>query len=263
MKISIITLFPKMISSFFEESIVKKAKDKGLVEIEFINLRDFALDSYGTVDDRPYGGGAGMILQIEPIYQALQSAISNFQFPISQRNSNFQKPISKTILTSPKGKIFNQEKAKEYAKLDHLIIVCGHYEGVDERVLNFVDEEVSLGDFVMTGGEIAASAIADAVCRLIPGVLKKEEAAQIESFFQVSLDKLIEAVGEDKILKRLKEKGVKKVKLLEYPQYTRPEDFLGFKVPKVLLSGNHKEIEIWRLKKAWEETKRKRQDLLK
>jgi len=262
MKISIITLFPKMISSFFEESIVKKAKEKGLVEIELINLRDFALDSYGTVDDRPYGGGVGMVLRIEPVYKAVQSVISNYQFLISKQSSNFQKPISKIILTSPKGKVFNQEKARKYAKLDNLVIICGHYEGVDERILNFVDEEVSLGDFVMTGGEIAAAAITDAVCRLIPGVLKKEKATEIESFFEVSIDKLIEVVGEDEILKKLKEKGVKKVKLLEYPQYTRPEDFLGFKVPKILLSGNHKEIEIWRLKKAYEETRKKRKDLL-
>jgi tRNA (guanine37-N1)-methyltransferase len=257
MKISIITLFPKMISSFFEESIVKKAKKKGLVEIELINLRDFALDSYGTVDDRPYGGGAGMVLKVDVLYQAILK-IKNQK---SKLHLTHQK--EKIILTSPKGKIFNQEKAKEYAKLDHLVIICGHYEGVDERVLNFVDEEVSLGDFVMTGGEIVAAAITDAVCRLVPGVLKKEKATEIESFFEISVDKLIEVVGEDEILKKLKEKGVKKVKLLEYPQYTRPEDFLGFKVPKILLSGNHKEIEIWRLKKAYEETKRKRKDLLK
>jgi len=279
MKISIITLFPKMISSFFEESIVKKAKEKGLVEIELINLRDFAVDDYGTVDDRPYGGGAGMVLRIDVLYKALSFVIPNlpclpagrFRDLIKinkkqkmlkqvQHDNNYCKKI---VLTSPKGKIFTQEKAKEYAKLDHLVIICGHYEGVDERVLNFVDEEVSLGDFVMTGGEITAAAITDAVCRLIPGVLKKEEASKIESFFEVSVDKLIEALGEDKILKKLKEKGVKKVKLLEYPQYTRPEIFLGFKVPKILLSGNHKEIEIWRLKKAYEETKRKRKDLLK
>ena len=257
MKISIITLFPKMIDSFFEESIVKKAKEKGLIEIELINLRDFALDSYGTVDDRPYGGGAGMVLRVDVLYKALkQIKNKNEKRKMTMKNE-------KIVLTSPKGEVFNQKKAKEYAKLDHLVIICGHYEGVDERVLNFVDEEVSLGDFVMTGGEIAAAAITDAVCRLIPGVLKKDEATKIESFFEVSVDKLIEVIGEDEILKKLKEKGVKKVKLLEYPQYTRPEDFLGFKVPKILLSGNHKEIEIWRLKKAYEETRRRRADLLK
>jgi len=272
MKISIITLFPKMIASFFEESIVKKAKEKGLVEIELINLRDFALDSYGTVDDRPYGGGVGMVLRVDVLYKSLLSVIPNLFRDLNKINKK-QKMLKqvqhdndyckKIILTSPKGKLFNQEKAKEYAKLDHLIIICGHYEGVDERVLNFIDEEVSLGNFVMTGGEITAAAITDGVCRLLPGVLKKEGATEIESFFEVSVDKLIEVVGEDEILKKLKEKGVKKVKLLEYPQYTRPENFLGFKVPKILLSGNHKEIEIWRLKKAYEETKRKRRDLLK
>jgi tRNA (guanine37-N1)-methyltransferase len=257
MKISIITLFPKMIDSFFEESIVKKAKEKGLIEIELINLRDFALDSYGTVDDRPYGGGAGMVLRVDVLYKALkQIKNKNEKRKMTMKNE-------KIVLTSPKGEVFNQEKAKEYAKLDHLVIICGHYEGVDERVLNFVDEEVSLGDFVMTGGEITAAAITDAVCRLVPGVLKKDEASKIESFFEISVDKLIEVLGEDRILKKLKEKGVKKVKLLEYPQYTRPEDFLGFKVPKILVSGNHKEIEIWRLKKAYEETRRRRADLLK
>jgi len=268
-----------MIASFFEESILKKAKDKGLVEIELVNLRDFAIDSYGTVDDRPYGGGAGMVLKVDVLYEALSSVIPNLFRDLNKINKKQKmlKPTcrqawqvqhdnnhyQKIVLTSPKGKVFNQKKAKEYAKLDHLVIIAGHYEGVDERVLNFVDEEVSLGDFVMTGGEITAAAITDAVCRLVPGVLKKEEASKIESFFSVPIDRLIEVVGEDEILKKLKEKGIKKVKLLEYPQYTRPEDFLGLKVPKILLSGNHKKIEIWRLKKAWEETKRKREDLLK
>ena len=245
-----------MIASFFEESIVKKAKEKGLVEIELVNLRDFAVDSYGTVDDRPYGGGAGMVLRVDVLYKAIkQIKNKNEKRKMTMKNE-------KIILTSPKSKVFNQEKAREYAKLDHLVIICGHYEGVDERVLNFVDDEVSLGDFVITGGEIVAAAITDAVCRLVPGVFKKKKATEIESFFEVSIDKLIEVVGEDRILKKLKERRVKKVKLLEYPQYTRPEDFLGFKVPKILLSGNHKEIEIWRLKKAYEETKRKRMDLL-
>jgi tRNA (guanine37-N1)-methyltransferase len=135
MKISIITLFPKMISGFFEESIVKRAVEKKMVEIEIINLRDFAIDDYGTVDDRPYGGGAGMILRIEPIYKAIQTAISNFQFPISKQTSNSKKPISKIILTSPKGKQFDQKKAEEYSRLDNLVIIAGHYEDVDARVL--------------------------------------------------------------------------------------------------------------------------------
>lgn len=223
MKISIITLFPAMISSFFNESIIKRAQEKKLVEIELVNLRDFAVDDYGSVDDRPYGGGAGMVLRVEPIYQAIKK--------IKIKNS-------KVILTSAKGKKFIQTKAIEYSKLEHLIIIAGHYEGVDERVLNYVDEEVSLGDFVMTGGEITSAAITDAIVRLIPNVLKKEEAVLQESF------------------------NIKGENLLEYPQYTRPDDFLGLKVPEVLMNGNHKEIEKWRLEMSKKETIKKRPDLL-
>jgi len=223
MKISIITLFPKMISGFFEESIVKRAMTKKLVEIEIINLRDFAIDDYGTVDDRPYGGGVGMILRVDVIHKAI-SKIKNRK--------------SKIVLTSPKGKVFDQKKAQEYSKLDHLIIISGHYEDVDARVQDFVDEEISMGDFILTGGEIPASAIVDSVVRLIPGVLKKEQATISESF------------------------NINGKKILEYPQYTRPEEFMGKKVPEVLLNGDHKKIEEWKEEKAIEETKLKRPDLL-
>lgn len=229
MKISILTLFPKMVSSFFEESIIKRAVEKKLVEIEIIYIRDFSTDSYGTVDDRPYGGGAGMVLKVDVIDKALRSVIL----------SKTKDPAKRIILTSPKGKQFSQEKAQKLSKLDHLIIIAGHYEGVDERVLDFIDEEISLGDFVMTGGEIAAAAIVDAVVRLVPGVLKKGEATTNETF------------------------NIAGKKLLEYPQYTRPEIYKGKKVPEVLLGGDHKKIEQWRLKKAIEETKKKRPDLLK
>lgn len=249
-----------MIEGFFNESIIKRAIKKKLVEIEIINLRDFAIDSYGSVDDKPYGGGVGMVLRIEPIYKAIKK-ITNYALRI--KNKNPQSVIrNRIILTSAKGETFNQEKAIEYSKLDHLIIIAGHYEGVDERVVDFVDEEISLGDFVMTGGEIAAAAVTDSVVRLLPGVLKKEEATQLESYFNISIDRLIGAVGENEILRKLLKKKVKTVKLLEYPQYTRPEKFQGKKVPEVLLSGNHKEIENWRLKKAFEETLRRRKDLL-
>ena len=227
MKISVITLFPKMISGFIEESIVKRAMEKKLLEIELINLRDFAIDDYGTVDDRPYGGGAGMILRVEPIYKAVQSV-----------KSKIQNPKTKIILTSPKGKIFDQKKAQEFLQLDHLIIIAGHYEDIDARVLDFVDEEVSMGDFVLTGGEIPAAAIVDSIVRLTPGVLKKDQATKNESF------------------------NIKDKKILEYPQYTRPEKFMGKEVPEVLLKGNHKEIEKWRMEKALEETRKKRPDLL-
>ena len=249
MKISVITLFPKMISGFFDESIVKRAIDKKLVEIEIVNLRDFADDKYKSVDDRPYGGGAGMILRADVVWKAL----------------NKIKVINKktiTVITSPKGKRFNQQKAISFSKLDHLIIFVGHYEGVDERVMNYIDEEISLGDFIMTGGEITASAVVDSVVRLIPGVLKKDSATKLESFFEVPVTQLIEIMGKNKILENLQKKGKKSVKLLEYPQYTRPDIFEGKKVPEVLLSGNHKDIENWRLKQAFEETVKKRKDLL-
>lgn len=257
MKISIITLFPKMISYFFQESIIKRAIEKKLVEVEIVNLRDFAIDDYGTVDDRPYGGGTGMVLRVEPIYKAL-SKISN-QIP----NSKFQNNKQKIVLTSPKGKIFNQEKAIEYSKLNRLIIIAGHYEDADARVLDFIDEEISMGDFVLTGGEIVASAIVDSVVRLLPSVLKKDQATKQESFMHVSINRLIETIEKNKLFMDLKAKGIQTVKLLEYPQYTRPEEFMGKKVPKVLLSGNHKEIKNWQIKKAYEETLKKRPDLLK
>lgn len=251
MKISVLTLFPKMISGFFEESIVKRAIEKGLIEIEIINLRKFSIDKHQTVDDKPYGGGAGMVLRVDVLEKAIHSVISRSE----ARNDRI-------VLTSAKGKMFNQKKAIEYSKLDHLIIIAGHYEGVDERALDYIDEEISLGDFVLTGGEIAASAIVDSIVRLTPGVLKKEEASQIESFFYVPIEQLMSIVGNTVLLEKMKKKGVSQVQLLEYPQYTRPEEFDGKKVPTILFSGNHAEIEIWRLKKAYEETLKKRPDLL-
>lgn len=262
MKITIITLFPKMITGFFEESIIKRAQEKGLVELELISLRDFAKDNYKTVDDKPYGGGVGMMLKVDVLHKALQSVVSNEVRDLEKNEISRKARNDKVILTSAKGKTFDQKKAQKYSKLENLVIIAGHYEGVDERILNYVDEEISLGDFVMTGGEIIAAAIVDSIVRLLPGVLKKEEATQIESFFEISVKYLTEIVGENEMLRNLKNKGVEKIKLLEYPQYTRPEEFEGKKVPKILMSGNHKEIEKWRLKKAFEETLKKRPDLL-
>ena len=240
-----------MIEGFFKESIVKRAQDKGLIDIRIVDLREYAVDDYGSVDDRPYGGGVGMVLRADVVWTALNKV-----------KVKSEKSKVKKVITSPKGKLFNQKKAQEFSKLNHLVIIAGHYEGVDERVLEYVDEEISLGDFVMTGGEIAASAIVDSIVRLLPGVLKHEEATQKESFFATAINQLIGAIGENSILKKLRDKGIKKVQLLEYPQYTRPEEFNGIKVPAVLLSGNHKEVEKWRLKKSFEQTLKKRPDLL-
>lgn len=222
MKIDIISLFPKMFKGPFGESIVKRAQEKNLVEIKIHNLRKWAVDKHGTVDDRPYGGGTGMILMVEPIYKALQK---------------LKNKKSKVILFTPQGTVFNQKIAERLSKVEHLILLCGHYEGLDERVReHLVDEEISIGDYVLTGGELPAMVLVDTIARLIPGVLKKEEAIKEESFAQG---------------------------LLEYPQYTRPANFLGWKVPKILLSGNHRKIKEWQKKKALDRTRKRRPDLLK
>ncbi|MBU1127388.1 tRNA (guanosine(37)-N1)-methyltransferase TrmD [Patescibacteria group bacterium] len=223
MKIDILTLFPEMFKGPFDESIIRKAIDKNLVEINIHNLRDWTSGKHKTTDDRPFGGGKGMILMIEPIYKALKQLKSK---------------KTKVILLSPQGKTFNQKKAKQLAKEDHLILICGHYEGVDERIReSLIDEEVSIGEYILTGGELPAMVLADSIIRLLPNVLEKEATAQ-ESFEEVEIDG-------------------KKEKLLDYPQYTKPADFKGLKVPEVLLSGNHQKIKEYRLKKAIEKTRKK------
>lgn len=231
MKIDIITLFPEMFTGPFDQSIIKRAKDSNLLEIKIHNLRTWADDKRGTVDDRPYGGGKGMVMMVEPIYKSLEELKNEKTEKLKNR---------KTILMTPRGKVFNQEMARDFSKLDHLIIVCGHYEGVDERVSeHLVDEEISIGDYVLTGGEIPAMVLIDSISRLIPGVLD-EEATQKESFSHFSLP-------------------TSHFPLLEYPQYTRPEDFKGWKVPEILLSGNHKKIEEWKKEKSLEKTKKVRE----
>lgn len=225
MKIDILTLFPKMFQGPFEESIVKRAQEKGLVEIKIYNLRDWAKDKHKSADDRPYGGVVGMVMMVEPIDRALRALKPEVK---SQK--------SKVILLDPGGTPFTQSKAQKLSGLDHLILIAGHYEGVDQRIKeHLVDEEISIGDYILTGGELPAMVVVDTVVRLIPGVLEKPEATQFESFSE---------------------------SLLEYPQYTRPEDFKGWRVPKILLSGDHKKIEEWRAKKSLERTKKRRPDIL-
>lgn len=239
MKISIITLFPEVFDPILNSSILKRAQKKGLVEFELINLRDFGEGKHQLVDDRPYGGGAGMVLRADVLAKAISYlllAISNS--PLAAKS---QKLIAKSkkphiVLTSASGKPYKQTKAQEFSKSDHLIIVCGHYEGVDQRFIDqYVDEEISIGDYVLTGGEIPAMVLVDSITRLLPGVLEKPEAIKDESFSEG---------------------------LLEYPHYTRPEEFEGKKVPKILLSGNHAKIKKWRSEKSQEKTKKLRPDLL-
>jgi tRNA (guanine37-N1)-methyltransferase len=224
MRFDILTLFPNMFGSPLRESILGRAIEKGLVEIRTINIRDYALDKHQVVDDTPYGGGQGMVMKVEPIARAIEWVKA-------------ENPSARTIYLTPQGKRFDQETARVLAHQAHLILLCGRYEGVDERVRElFVDEEISIGDYVLTGGEVAAMVLIDAVSRLLPGVLGSDRSAEEDSFSN---------------------------SLLEYPQYTRPFDFRGHCVPEVLLSGNHGEISRWRRREALKRTSVRRPDLLR
>lgn len=224
MRVDILTLFPEMFETVLDNSIIGRAQDKGILSVNYIQIRDFAHNKHRQVDDYPYGGGAGMVMQAEPIFKAYQSVCDGLDY----------KP--KTIYMSPQGRPFKQSLAKKISKEEHIVILCGHYEGVDQRVLDeIVDMEISLGDFVLTGGEIAAMAVVDAAARLIPGVLKSEEAYSEESHFNG---------------------------LLEYPQYTRPEIWHDKAVPDVLLSGHHKNIEAWKREMSVVTTFKKRRGML-
>lgn len=221
----IITIFPEIFHAYLRESILKRALQNGLIDVKVYNLRDFTTDRHKTVDDYPYGGGPGMVMKIEPIYNAVHAI----------KADGLERLV---IMLSPQGKIFNQAKAEEMSKEKRRIVfICGRYEGIDERVReSLVDEEISIGDYVMTGGELAALVIIDSIARLIPGVLGDAESVKEESF----------TWG-----------------LLDYPHYTRPSEFMGMKVPDVLLSGNHREIYRWRRKEAIVRTLHKRPELLK
>ena len=222
-KFDIVSIFPEMFKSPFSDSILKRAIDNNLVEIRCHDLREYSLDKHRRVDDYPFGGGPGMIMSVEPIARAIEEVKKD-------------RPGGRSILLSPAGSRFDQKKAEELSQIEELILVCGRYEGVDERVnQNIVDEEISIGDYVLSGGEIAAMVIVEAVSRLIPGVLGDEYALDEESF---SPD------------------------LLEYPQYTRPREFQGNSVPEVLVSGDHKKIRAWQHEQALKKTARQRPDLL-
>ena len=224
MNFHVLTLFPEMIQNGLNTSITGRAIEKGTLSLNTVNIRDFSHNKHGHVDDYPYGGGAGMVMQPGPVYEAYQSVAEKLD----------KKP--RVIYLTPQGKVFNQSMAEEFAKEDNLIFLCGHYEGIDERVLNkIVSDNVSIGDYVLTGGELAAMVMIDAISRKVPGVLNNDLSSEIETFYD---------------------------NLLEYPQYTRPEEWEGERVPEVLLSGHHGKIEEWRRQKSLERTYDFRPDLL-
>lgn len=221
-RFDVITIFPEMLKPFLGESILKRAQEKKKVEVFIHDLRDYTKDKHKKVDDRPFGGGPGMVMMAQPFFDAIKKIKGRRQ--------------AKVIMVCPRGKQLTQNKVKQLVKTKNLIIICGHYEGIDERVnVELVDEAISIGDFILTGGELPALILIDSITRLIPGVLGKEESLHCESFEQ---------------------------DLLEYPQYTRPANFRGITVPNVLLSGNHKQIEAWRIEQAKRITKKNRPDLL-
>lgn len=224
MRIDILTLFPEMCDAVLRESIIGRARERGLVELNCCNIRDYTLDKHNRVDDTPYGGGMGMVMQTQPIYDCFQALCKEVG----------KKPH--LVYLSPQGNVLTQQRVRELSEFDNLALLCGHYEGVDERVIEeLVDEEISIGDYVLTGGELPALVLTDAVCRMLPGVLANEEAYQEESHFH---------------------------SLLEYPQYTRPFEWRGKTVPEVLLSGHHANIVRWRRERALERTFYRRPDML-
>lgn len=233
MNFHVLTLFPEMIESGLNTSITGRAIENGLISLNAVNIRDFSEDKHKRVDDYPYGGGAGMVMQAEPIYKAYGYLVNHIKLSKEDQNS-FKKP--RLIYVTPQGRIFNQNMAQELAKEEDLIFLCGHYEGIDERVLEMiVTDNISIGDYILTGGELPAMVMIDAISRLIPGVLNNQDSSEFESL---------------------------KDNLLEYPQYTRPETFMGRKVPEVLLSGHHAKIEAYRREQSILRTYERRPDLL-
>ncbi|ENZ9535319.1 tRNA (guanosine(37)-N1)-methyltransferase TrmD [Clostridioides difficile] len=226
MRFHIMTLFPEIFNSYMDESIMKRAVEKGIIEVYIYNIRDFSNNKHKKVDDYPFGGGAGMVMTPQPIYDTYKHIITTH---------NINNPS--VIYLTPKGKVYNQSMAKQMSLKEDIILLCGHYEGIDERIIDLiVTDEISIGDYVLTGGELPALIMIDSISRLIPGVLNQEESFEEESF---------------------------KDNLLEYPHYTRPRDFEGLKVPEVLLSGNHKKIDEWRREESIRITKERRFDLYK
>jgi len=253
MRFDIVTIFPEFFAGPLDYGIVRRAREAGLVEIRVKDLREFAHDRHRTVDDRPFGGGAGMVMKPEPIFDAVESIVGSTMAP----------PGSAIVLLSAAGQLFRQETAREFAELEQMVLICGRYEGVDERVAeHLATHEISIGDFVLSGGELAAALILDAVTRLIPGALGNEDSAVEESFSRI--EDLGESAGVSAAPRANSAHRAPNASrgILDCPHYTRPQSFRGWEVPEVLVSGNHEEIRRWRRQSALEKTRKNRPDLL-
>ena len=263
MRFDLVTIFPEFFAGPLEHGIVRRAREAGLMDVRVQDLREFTKDRHRTVDDRPFGGGEGMVMKPEPLFEAVESLLAQSV----GRNSGLASPGAGTaiVLLSAAGKRFTQETARRYAALNGIIFICGRYEGVDERVAEYLaTEEISVGDFVLSGGELPAMLVIDAVTRLLPGALGNEASARNESF---SAGSIVPTAGEYKAPSREGEHRTANTSdgsgvLLDYPHYTRPAEFRGWAVPEVLIGGNHAEVAKWRKAAALEKTRRNRPDLL-
>ena len=252
MRFDLITIFPEFFAGPLDYGIVRRAREAGLVEIHVQDLREFTKDRHKTVDDRPFGGGEGMVLKPEPLFEAVEKLLGHGVGDASERVA--PEPSTAIVLMSAAGRLFTQETARRFANLERLILICGRYEGVDERVAeHLATEEISVGDYVLSGGELPAAIVVDAITRLLPGALGNEASTENESFRELSPGGVTSAVDH-----RLTS-GARL--LLDYPHYTRPSDFRGWKVPEVLIGGNHAEVAKWRSLQAEEKTRRNRPDL--
>jgi tRNA (guanine37-N1)-methyltransferase len=265
MKFDIVTIFPEFFAGPLHHGIVRRARESGLIDVRVHDLRQFTQDRHKTVDDRPFGGGEGMVLKPEPLFQAVETILSESAPRKQERHGSPNQPNdTSVVLLSASGKIFVQKTAQRLASLDRIILLCGRYEGVDERVAeHLATDEICIGDFVLSGGELAAALVIDAVTRLLPGALGNEASSLRESFSlgpnSAARDERPETSADEK---QLTENPWRVPALLDYPHYTRPADFRGWRVPEVLLSGNHEEIRRWRERVALEKTRRNRPDLL-
>ncbi len=257
MRFDLITIFPEFFNGPLDHGIVRRTSEAGLIHVHVQNLREFTKGRHRTVDDRPFGGGEGMVLKPEPLFEAVESLLGRSVGDAAKQNE--QDPGTAIVLMSAAGRLFDQETARRYSQLQRIILICGRYEGVDERVAeHLANEEVSIGDFVLSGGELPAMLVVDAVTRLLPGALGNEASSQNESFSELQAV----TAKPDKSWNTTRSESGKEVRmLLDFPHYTRPAEYRGWKVPEILISGNHAEVAKWRKQKAVEKTRRNRPDL--